>query len=69
MLVPTDSGGVQDETSVLGVPCLTFRDSIERPVTITEGTNRLVGELDLLPEGNPNDCQRSDPPSASTPRT
>ena len=42
-LVITDSGGVQEETSALGVPCLTYRDSTERPVTIELGTNRLVG--------------------------
>ncbi|HZO90073.1 MAG TPA: UDP-N-acetylglucosamine 2-epimerase (non-hydrolyzing), partial [Chthonomonadaceae bacterium] len=42
-LVFTDSGGIQEETTVLGVPCLTFRENTERPVTITEGTNRLVG--------------------------
>ena len=42
-LVVTDSGGVQEETSALGVPCLTYRRTTERPVTITHGTNRLVG--------------------------
>lgn len=41
-LVITDSGGVQEETSFLGTPCLTVRPNTERPVTITEGTNRLV---------------------------
>jgi UDP-N-acetylglucosamine 2-epimerase (non-hydrolysing) len=48
-LVLTDSGGVQEETTVLGVLCLTLRDSTERPVTVTEGTNRLVGrDPDLI---------------------
>ena len=42
-LVITDSGGIQEETTYLGVPCLTFRDSTERPVTVTHGTNRVVG--------------------------
>ena len=42
-LVVTDSGGVQEETSALGVPCLTYRTTTERPVTIELGTNRLIG--------------------------
>jgi UDP-N-acetylglucosamine 2-epimerase (non-hydrolysing) len=42
-LVVTDSGGIQEETTVLGVPCLTLRTSTERPVTVSEGTNVVVG--------------------------
>jgi UDP-N-acetylglucosamine 2-epimerase (non-hydrolysing) len=47
-LVLTDSGGIQEETTVLGVPCVTLRENTERPVTVSEGTNRLAG---LRPEG------------------
>jgi UDP-N-acetylglucosamine 2-epimerase (non-hydrolysing) len=46
-VVVTDSGGVQEETTVLGVPCLTLRPNTERPVTITHGTNRLVTREEL----------------------
>ncbi len=46
-LVLTDSGGIQEETTILGVPCLTFRENTERPITVSEGTNQLVG-LDLV---------------------
>jgi UDP-N-acetylglucosamine 2-epimerase (non-hydrolysing) len=42
-LVLTDSGGIQEETTVLGIPCLTLRRNTERPVTVDQGTNRLVG--------------------------
>ena len=41
-LVITDSGGIQEETTYLGIPCLTCRDTTERPITISQGTNRLV---------------------------
>lgn len=42
-LVLTDSGGIQEETSVLGIPCLTMRENTERPITLTLGTNKIVG--------------------------
>jgi UDP-N-acetylglucosamine 2-epimerase (non-hydrolysing) len=50
--VMTDSGGIQEETTVLGVPCLTLRENTERPVTIEMGTNRLVG-------ANPQEIKRN----------
>lgn len=46
-VVVTDSGGVQEETTFLGIPCLTLRENTERPVTVSEGTNRLV-KVDTL---------------------
>jgi UDP-N-acetylglucosamine 2-epimerase (non-hydrolysing) len=64
-LVLTDSGGIQEETTVLGVPCLTLRDNTERPITVTEGTNQLTGRSpervlaaarDVLANGWPKRC-------------
>jgi len=46
-LIATDSGGVQEETTYLGIPCLTLRDTTERPVTVSEGSNRLIKPADL----------------------
>jgi UDP-N-acetylglucosamine 2-epimerase (non-hydrolysing) len=42
-LVLTDSGGMQEETTVLGIPCVTLRENTERPITVTQGTNKVVG--------------------------
>lgn len=47
-MVITDSGGIQEETTYLGIPCLTLRPSTERPITVTEGTNRLIEPAQLL---------------------
>jgi UDP-N-acetylglucosamine 2-epimerase (non-hydrolysing) len=47
-LVVTDSGGIQEETTILGVPCLTVRPNTERPITITHGTNRLLGPDEVV---------------------
>ncbi len=48
--VVTDSGGIQEESTWLGVPCLTLRPNTERPITVTEGTNEVIGDrLDLVP--------------------
>ena len=62
----TDSGGIQEETTYLGVPCLTLRENTERPVTITQGSNYLLGtdtkkivetiELILDGQGKQSNC-------------
>jgi len=51
-VVLTDSGGIQEETTILGVPCLTLRPATERPVTVTVGTNRVIGSAPerIVPE-------------------
>jgi len=43
-VVFTDSGGIQEETTALGVPCITLRNNTERPITVDEGTNTIVGQ-------------------------
>jgi UDP-N-acetylglucosamine 2-epimerase (non-hydrolysing) len=47
LFVVTDSGGVQEETTYLGIPCLTVRETTERPITVTQGSNRLVTLADI----------------------
>jgi UDP-N-acetylglucosamine 2-epimerase (non-hydrolysing) len=62
--VVTDSGGIQEETTYLGIPCLTLRENTERPITLTEGTNRLVepevlaAELRKMVSAMPSDRRR-----------
>ena len=57
-LVITDSGGIQEETTFLGIPCLTVGDNTERPITVWEGTNKLIGineieyEVEQILKGN-----------------
>ena len=59
-LVLTDSGGIQEETTVLGVPCVTLRGNTERPITVKEGSNyligiqseRIIGTIDMILSGN-----------------
>jgi len=71
VMVITDSGGVQEETTFLGVPCLTYRDNTERPVTVSMGTNRVIGRdprrllenaLDVLENGGPGRSTLLRPP-------
>jgi UDP-N-acetylglucosamine 2-epimerase (non-hydrolysing) len=69
-LVITDSGGIQEETTYLGVPCLTVRENTERPITVTQGTNQLVGRdlarlrkaaVEILEQGQ-KEAGRNPPP-------
>lgn len=66
-LVLTDSGGVQEETTVLGVPCLTLRENTERAITIHEGTNRLTGMRPATVMEGVEDILRDGPPPPRVP--
>jgi UDP-N-acetylglucosamine 2-epimerase (non-hydrolysing) len=64
-LILTDSGGLQEESTALGIPCLTLRENTERPVTVTHGTNQIVGtETEAILAG----YRRAVSPAASTRR-
>ena len=58
LLVATDSGGIQEESTALGIPCLTLRGGTERPITVTEGTNTIVG-LDVARDRAPRSTRSS----------
>jgi UDP-N-acetylglucosamine 2-epimerase (non-hydrolysing) len=65
-MVVTDSGGLQEESSVLGVPCLTLRDTTERPITLDEGTNHLIADDWALFRDLCLRILRSDPPTTES---
>ena len=67
-LVLTDSGGIQEETTILGVPCVTIRPNTERPITIDSGTNRLAGvtKQGIVTVAKDTLCQKSSNPSPPT---
>jgi UDP-N-acetylglucosamine 2-epimerase (non-hydrolysing) len=67
-LVLTDSGGLQEETTVLGIPCITARPNTERPVTITQGTNRLVASTRAAVQEAIEDVLNHPGPGPSPPR-
>jgi len=66
-VVLTDSGGIQEETTALGIPCLTIRENTERPITVTVGTNRLVGTDPARIVSEANDVLRNGVTGASVP--
>src|SRR5437588_749390 len=67
-LVMTDSGGIQEETTALGVPCLTLRENTERPVTVETGTNQLVGTDPARAGPGEREADRASPDAADAGR-
>jgi len=65
-VVMTDSGGIQEETTILGVPCMTLRENTERPITITQGTNRLVHTTTEEILAKYQECTRNPLPAGHT---
>jgi hypothetical protein len=68
-LVLTDSGGLQEETTALGVPCLTMRENTERPITVEQGTNTMVGRDRGHPVGRPTTSCRPAASAAACPNS
>ena len=66
-LVLTDSGGLQEETTVLGIPCITLRHNTERPITCVEGTNQVIGNQKAAILAAASSVLSDDPPSRSIP--
>jgi UDP-N-acetylglucosamine 2-epimerase (non-hydrolysing) len=67
-VVLTDSGGIQEETTILGTPCITLRENTERPVTLTHGTNVLAGaDPETIIRAFSRVLQGVDPPESPPP--
>jgi UDP-N-acetylglucosamine 2-epimerase (non-hydrolysing) len=62
-IILTDSGGLQEESTALGIPCLTLRENTERPITVTQGTNQVVGtDTDAILAGFHRGLDATGPP-------
>jgi UDP-N-acetylglucosamine 2-epimerase (non-hydrolysing) len=66
-VVLTDSGGIQEETTALGIPCLTLRENTERPITVEQGTNTIVGSSQARILAGVDDILRSGGKSGRNP--
>lgn len=66
-IVLTDSGGIQEETTILGIPCLTLRKNTERPITVREGTNTVIGNDPELIKSHLSKALRNSTPRKKIP--